>query len=63
MGTSNKHTSKRNAMESIILTSMINAMEGRDVAVIDVLNSFIQMVVENEQDQVTIHQQRSIQII
>ena len=36
--------------ESILLTCIINALEGRDVTVVDIPNAFIQTHVEKEQD-------------
>jgi hypothetical protein len=38
------------ATESVLLTCIVDAEEGRDVAVIDVPNAFIQTRVENEKD-------------
>ena len=37
-------------MESVLLTCIINALEGRDVTIIDIPNAFIQMCVEKEED-------------
>jgi hypothetical protein len=42
------------ATESLLLTSIVNAAENRDVAIIDILNAFIQTRVENEKDCVII---------
>jgi hypothetical protein len=42
------------ATESVLLTCIIDAEEGRDVAVIDIPNAFIQTRVENEKDMATI---------
>ena len=36
--------------ESILLTCIIDALEGRDVAVVDIPNAFIQTHIEKEQD-------------
>jgi hypothetical protein len=36
--------------ESVLLTCIIDAEEGRDVAVIDIPNAFIQMRVQDEKD-------------
>jgi hypothetical protein len=38
------------ATEAVLLLCIINAMEGRDVAVINIPNAFIQMRVEDEGD-------------
>ena len=40
--------------EAVLLTCCIDAEEGRDVAVIDIPNAFIQMCIENEKDMVHI---------
>jgi len=42
------------ATESVLLSCIIDAEEGRDVAVIDIPNAFIQTRVEDEKDMVTI---------
>ena len=42
------------ATESVLLTCVIDAQEGRDVAVIDIPNAFIQTRVTNEKDMVII---------
>jgi hypothetical protein len=42
------------ATESVLLTSIIDAEEGRDVAVIDIPNAFIQMRIENKKDMAVI---------
>jgi hypothetical protein len=42
------------ATESVILTSIIDAIEQREVAIIDVPNTFIQTVVEDEKKRVII---------
>jgi hypothetical protein len=42
------------ATESVLLTSIIDAEEGRDVAVIDIPNAFIQTQIENEKDMAVI---------
>jgi hypothetical protein len=38
------------ALESVLLTAVIDAKEGRDVAVIDIPNAFVQTRLENEKD-------------
>jgi hypothetical protein len=38
------------ALESVLLTAVINAKEGRDVAVIGIPNAFVQTRLENEED-------------
>jgi hypothetical protein len=43
------------ATESVLLTSIVDAAENRDVAIIDIPNAFIQTQVENEKDCVIIH--------
>jgi hypothetical protein len=40
------------ATESVLLTSMIDSLEGRDVAIVDIPNAFIQTVVEDDEDKV-----------
>jgi hypothetical protein len=40
------------AMESVLLTSLVDAQENRDIAIVDIPNAFIQMVVENNEDKV-----------
>jgi hypothetical protein len=40
------------AMESVLLTSLVDAQENRDVAIVDIPNAFIQTVVENDEDKV-----------
>jgi hypothetical protein len=42
------------ATESVLLTSIVNAAENRDVAIVDIPNAFIQTRVENEKDHVII---------
>jgi hypothetical protein len=42
------------AMESVLLSCIIDAEEGRDVAVVDIPNAFIQTRVENENEMVFI---------
>jgi hypothetical protein len=42
------------ATESVLLTSIVDAAENRDVAIVDIPNAFIQMQVENEKDCVII---------
>ncbi len=41
--------------EVVMLTCVIDAVEGRDVAVINVSNAFVQTVVEDEEHRVIIH--------
>ena len=43
-------TSPTAALESVLLTSVIDAHEGRDVAVVDVPNAFVQTKLEEESD-------------
>ena len=38
------------ALESVLLTSTIDAKEGRDVAVIDIPNAFVTTIIENKKD-------------
>jgi hypothetical protein len=40
------------AMESVLLTSLVDAQENCDIAIVDILNAFIQMVVENNEDKI-----------
>jgi hypothetical protein len=40
------------ATESVLLTSLVDAQENCDVALVDIPNAFIQMVVENNEDKV-----------
>jgi hypothetical protein len=40
------------SMESVLLTSLIDAWENRDVAIVDIPNAFIQMVIEDNNDKV-----------
>jgi hypothetical protein len=40
------------AMESVLLTSLVDAQENCDVAIVDIPNTFIQTVVENDEDKV-----------
>jgi hypothetical protein len=40
------------ATESVLLTSLVDAQENRDVAIVDIPNAFIQMVVKNNEDKV-----------
>ena len=40
------------ATKSVLLTSLIDAKERRDVAIVDIPNAFIQTVVENDEDKV-----------
>ncbi len=41
--------------EALMLTCVIDAVEGRDMAVINVPNAFVQTVVEDEEHRVIIH--------
>jgi hypothetical protein len=43
-------TSPTAALESVLLTAIIDAKEGRDVAVIDIPNAFIQTRLDNDED-------------
>jgi hypothetical protein len=40
------------AMESVLLISLVDAQENHNVAIVDILNAFIQMVVEDDEDKV-----------
>ncbi len=40
------------ATESVLLTSLVDVQENRDIAIVDILNAFIQTVVENDEDKV-----------
>ena len=40
------------ATESVLLTTVVDAKENRDVAIIDVPNAFIQTVIEDDEDKV-----------
>ena len=40
--------------ESVSLSCIIDAKEGRDVAVIDIPNAFVQTVIENEKDKFSV---------
>jgi hypothetical protein len=40
------------ATESVLLTSLVDAQENCDVAIVDIPNAFIQMVVEDDEDKV-----------
>ena len=51
----NEVTSPTAALESVLLTAIIDAKEGRDVAVIDIPNAFIQAHLENEEDNAIMH--------
>jgi hypothetical protein len=42
------------ATESVLLTCIVDAEEGRDVSVIDILNAFIQTCIKDEKDMVFI---------
>jgi hypothetical protein len=39
-------------MESVLLTSLVDTQENRDVAIVDIPNAFIQTVVEDDKDKV-----------
>jgi hypothetical protein len=41
--------------KAVLLTSIVDAHKGRDVAVIDILNAFIQTRVHNAKDYVIMH--------
>jgi hypothetical protein len=43
------------ATESVLLTFVIDVEEGREVAIIDIPNAFVQTVVEDPKDRVVIH--------
>ncbi len=45
-------SSPRVAMESVLLTSLVDAHENYDIAIVDIPNAFIQMVVEDDEDKV-----------
>ena len=47
-------TSPTTALESVLLTSTIDAKEGRDVAIIDIPNAFVTTRIENKKDIVTV---------
>jgi hypothetical protein len=51
-GTINKQdaSSPTAALESVLLTAVIDAKKGQDVAVIDIPNAFVQTRLENEED-------------
>jgi hypothetical protein len=40
------------ATESVLLTSLVDAQENRDIAIVDIPNAFIQRVVEDDEDNV-----------
>jgi hypothetical protein len=40
------------ATESVLLASLVDAQENRDIAIVDIPNAFIQTVVENNEDKV-----------
>jgi hypothetical protein len=40
------------AMESVLLTSLVDAQENCDVAIVDIPNAFIQMAMEDDEDKV-----------
>ena len=43
-------TSPTAALESVLLTSTIDAKEGRDVAIVDILNAFVTTRIEKKKD-------------
>ena len=43
-------TSPNATLESVLLTSTIDAKEGRDVAIIDIPNAFVTTRIENKKD-------------
>jgi hypothetical protein len=43
------------ATEAVLLTSIVNASENRDVAIVDIPNAFIQTWVQKEKDRVILH--------
>ena len=45
-----KATSPTAALESVLLTAVIDAKEGRDVAIIDILDAFVQNRNVNDKD-------------
>ena len=47
-------TSLTAALDSVLLTSTIDAKEGRDVAIIDIPNAFATTRIENKKDIVTV---------
>ena len=47
-------TSTTAALESVLLTSTIDAKEGRDLAIVDVINAFVTTRIEDKNDIVTI---------
>ena len=47
-------TSPTAALESVLLTSTIDAKEGRDVAIIDITNAFVTTRIEGKNDIVTV---------
>ena len=47
-------TSPTAALESILLTATIDAKEGRDVAIVDILNAFVTTGIEKKDDIATI---------
>ena len=42
------------AIQSVLLTCIIDAEEGRDVAIVDILNAYIQTQIEDEKDKIFI---------
>ena len=47
-------TSLTSALESVLLTSTIDAKEGRDVAIIDIPNAFVTTRIENKKNIVVV---------
>ena len=47
-------TSLTAALESVLLTSAIDAKEGRDMSIIDIPNAFVTTRIEDENDIVTV---------
>jgi hypothetical protein len=41
--------------EAVMLTCMINTLEGQDIAVVDILNAVVQTVIEDEKHRVIVH--------
>ena len=52
-------TSPTAALESVLLTSTIDAKEGRDVAIIDIPNAFVTTRIENKKDIVIVRLRES----
>jgi len=42
-------------LESVMLTALIDAEEGQDVAIADIPNTFVQMQLEDDNDKVIMH--------